>query len=72
MWSMHQNVTAEVAASAERVAEIIGEKPTKLYHHMDKLQKVGLIRLTHTRQNRGATEKYYETIARQFWSGLAA
>ena len=29
----------------------------------------GLIRLTHTRQNRGTTEKYYEAIAREFRAG---
>ena len=44
----------------------LGEKPTRLYHHVGLLQKAGLIRLTHTQQNRGTTEKYYEPIARQF------
>lgn len=61
----------ETLASSEpmttkQVAESLGEKPTRLYHHVDMLAKVGLIRLTHTQQNRGATEKYYAAIARQF------
>jgi hypothetical protein len=30
------------------------------------LEKAGLIRLTHTRKNRGTTEKYFAAIARQF------
>ena len=52
--------------TTKQVAEALGEKPTRLYHHVDMLQKVGLIRLTHTRQNRGATEKYFEPIAKSF------
>ena len=61
----------ETLASSEpmttkQVAELLGEKPTRLYHHVDLLEKAGLIQLTHTRKNRGTTEKYYEAIARQF------
>lgn len=55
--------------TTKQVAEALGEKPTRLYHHVDKLEKAGLIRLTHTRQNRGTTEKYYEPIAKQFRAG---
>ncbi len=56
--------------TTKQVAESLGEKPTRLYHHVDLLEKAGLIRLTHTRQNRGATEKYYEAIARTFRAGV--
>ena len=52
--------------TTKQVAELLGEKPTRLYHHVDLLEKAGLIQLTHTRKNRGTTEKYYEAIARQF------
>ena len=52
--------------TTKQVAELLGEKPTRLYHHVDLLQKAGLIQLTHTKKNRGTTEKYYEAIARQF------
>lgn len=55
--------------TTKQVADTLGEKPTRLYHHVDKLLRVGLIRLTHTKQNRGTTEKYYEAIARQFRAG---
>ena len=54
--------------TTKQVAELLGEKPTRLYHHVDLLHQAGLIRLTHTRKNRGTTEKYYEAIARQFAS----
>lgn len=44
--------------TTKQVAEILGEPPTRLYHHMAALARVGLIRLARTRQNRGAVEKY--------------
>ena len=52
--------------TTKQVALILGEKPTKLYHHVEALERVGLIRLARTRQNRGTTEKYYISVARQF------
>lgn len=61
-----ETLAASEPMTTKQVAEHLGEKPTRLYHHVEKLEKVGLIRLTHTRRNRGATEKYYESIARQF------
>ena len=52
--------------TTKQVAEELGEKPTRLYHHVDALERVGLIRLTRTRQNRGTVEKYYQAVARMF------
>ncbi len=52
--------------TTKQVAEMLGEKSTKLYHHVEALEKVGLIRLTRTRQNRGTLEKYYLSVARSF------
>jgi len=52
--------------TTKQVAQRLGEKPTKLYHHVDALERVGLIRLARTRQNRGTVEKYYMAVARQF------
>ena len=52
--------------TTKQVAEVLGEKPTKLYHHVDALEKVGLIELTRTRQNRGTLEKYYLAVAQSF------
>lgn len=52
--------------TTKQVAQRLGEKPTKLYHHVEALERVGLIRLTRTRQNRGTIEKYYLAVARQF------
>ena len=52
--------------TTKQVADALGEKPTKLYHHVDVLEKAGLIRMTRTRQNRGTVERYYEAVARSF------
>ncbi|HEX7190378.1 MAG TPA: helix-turn-helix domain-containing protein [Thermoanaerobaculia bacterium] len=49
--------------TAKQAAEVLGEPPTRLYHHVSALERAGLIRLRETRQNRGTTEKYYEAIA---------
>ncbi len=52
--------------TTKQVAEILGEKPTRLYHHVAALERVGLVRLTRKRQNRGTTEKYFVAVARTF------
>ena len=52
--------------TTKQVAEEIGEKPTKLYHHVDALERVGLIKMTRTRRNRGTLEKYYQVVAFAF------
>lgn len=52
--------------TTKQVAEILGEPPTRLYHHVDALARVGLIRLARTRQSRGAVEKYYRAVAKAF------
>ena len=59
-------------AIAKQVADFLGEKPTKLYHHVDALERVGLIALSRTRQNRGTVEKYYLAVARAFQADSSA
>jgi len=61
-----------VPRTTMQVAEILGEKPTKLYHHVDALERVGLIRLVETRPNRGTMEKYYQAVAARFQAGISA
>jgi DNA-binding transcriptional ArsR family regulator len=51
---------AEEPRTTKQVAQLLGEPPTKLYHHANALERVGLLRLSKTRQNRGAIEKWYE------------
>ena len=52
--------------TTKQVADLLGEKATKLYHHVDALERVGLIALSRTRPNRGTVEKYYLAVARTF------
>jgi len=56
----------EEPRTTKQVAELLGEKPTRLYHHVDAMLRAGLIHLERTRQNRGATEKYYRAAAQRF------
>jgi DNA-binding transcriptional ArsR family regulator len=52
--------------TTKQVAELLVERPTKLYHHVDTLERVGLIKLVRTKKKRGTVEKYYQTVARTF------
>lgn len=52
--------------TTRQVAEILGEKPTRLYHHLKSLASAGLIRKTRTRRNRGTLETYYRVVAGSF------
>ena len=52
--------------TTKQVAELLGEKPTRLYHHVDALAEAGLIRLVNTRQVRGTVEKYFQAVGRAF------
>src|SRR5262245_52885147 len=52
--------------TTKQVAEILGLPPTRLYHHVAALERVGLIRLARTQQRRGALEKYYLPVAKTF------
>ena len=57
---------AEAPRTTKQVAKLLGEKPTRLYHHVDALAKAGFLRLHSTRPNRGTIEKYFEAVARRF------
>lgn len=57
---------AEAPRTTKQVAELLGQPPTRLYHHVAALERAGLLRLKETRKNRGTTEKWYEVVARTF------
>jgi DNA-binding transcriptional ArsR family regulator len=52
--------------TTKQVAGLLGEPPTKLYHHVEVLEKAGLVRLQSTRPNRGTIERYYQSVAAEF------
>lgn len=57
---------ADKTQTTKQVADELGEKPTRLYHHVATLERAGLIRLVETRPKRGTTEKYYTAVAGRF------
>lgn len=61
-----ETLCSEGAMTTKQVAGLLGEKVTRLYHHVDILERVGIIRLVRTKQNRGTLEKYYEAVAKTF------
>ena len=69
---------SEEARTPKQVADILGRKPTGLYHHVRVLESAGLIRQTGTRRKRGTVERYYRAVHRELrvdpalFSGRAA
>jgi DNA-binding transcriptional ArsR family regulator len=58
--------------TTKQVAERLGEKPTKLYHHVQAMARAQLVRLVDTRPKRGTVEKYYQATATLFQAGPTA
>src|SRR5262245_21298058 len=56
---------AQGPTTTMQVAAKMGEPPTRLYHHVNALERAGLLKLRSTRPNRGTTEKYYEVTRTQ-------
>ena len=52
--------------TTKQVAEILGEKPTGLYRHVEALREGGLIELVEEKPKRGTVEKYFLAVARRF------
>ncbi len=50
-------------ATTKQIAVALGLQPTRLYHHVAKLESAGLIELVDTKRVRGTTEKYYSPVA---------
>ena len=53
---------AETPRTTKQVAELLGQPPTRLYHHVAALERAGLLVLKEKRQNRGAVEKWYIAV----------
>ena len=48
------------------------EAPSNLYYHVNKLVESGLVKVVRSVQRRGAFEKYYRAVARQFSAPIGA
>lgn len=64
----HRVVTLliEEPLTARELAERLGIGRTRLYYHLDLLEKHGLIRVTETRVVSGILERTYRAVARSF------
>jgi DNA-binding transcriptional ArsR family regulator len=51
--------------TAKQAAEVLGEKLSRIYHHVDALASAELIELVDTQQKRGTMEKYYRAAAQR-------
>ncbi|HEX8254495.1 MAG TPA: helix-turn-helix domain-containing protein [Thermoanaerobaculia bacterium] len=51
--------------TAKQAAALLGEKLSRIYHHVDALSGAGLIELVDTQQKRGTVEKYYRAAAQR-------
>ena len=54
---------AQKAMTVTQAANLLNEKPNKLYYHIKRLEQVGLVQLVETRPYHGILEKYYQAIA---------
>src|SRR4051812_28676001 len=61
---------AESPKTTKQVADLLGQPPTRLYHHVAALERAGLLVLKETRQNRGAVEKWYAGVSQQIQTSL--
>jgi DNA-binding transcriptional ArsR family regulator len=57
---------AEAPRTTMQAAALLREPPTRLYHHVNALERAGLLRLQETRPNRGTLEKWYAATATRF------
>lgn len=56
----------EAPRTTKQVAERLGEKPTRLYRHVDALAAAGLLEFKGERRKRGTVERYFQAIASRF------
>ncbi|HJS43766.1 MAG TPA: winged helix-turn-helix domain-containing protein [Gemmatimonadales bacterium] len=62
---------AESPRTTKQVADLLGQPPTRLYHHVAALERAGLLVLKEKRKNRGTVEKWYVGIAQQVQGSVA-
>lgn len=55
---------AQRGMTATQVSAALGEQPAKVHYHVRELERVGLVKLTETREKGGILEKYYRAVAR--------
>lgn len=53
-------------ATCKEIADSMGEIPAKVYYHIKKMEKAGILNLVYTKNINGIIAKYYEPTAENF------
>jgi len=53
-------------ATVKQVADYLNEVPAKVYYHVKKMEKLGILQLMYTKEINGIIAKYYEPTASHF------
>jgi len=53
-------------ATCKEIADSMGEVPAKIYYHIKKMEKAGILKLVYTKNINGIIAKYYEPTAENF------
>lgn len=56
----------EEARTVQEVGRMLGDNSTRLYYHVNELERAGLVRLVGTVHRSGTVEKHYRAIAHYF------
>lgn len=56
------DLAKEKPVTVSQIAEALGEKPSRLYYHVKKLEEAGILELVETRQHGNLIEKYYKAV----------
>jgi DNA-binding transcriptional ArsR family regulator len=59
---------AEAPRTTMKVAKLLGQPPTRLYHHVNALEHAGILRVRESRKNRGTTERWYEVTTPLYYA----
>ena len=58
--------TINEPATVKQVADYLNEVPAKVYYHVKKMEKLGILQLIYTKEINGIIAKYYEPTASHF------
>ena len=53
-------------ATVKQIADFFEEVPSKVYYHVKKLERVGIVKLVKTEEIKGIIAKYYSLTAHDF------
>jgi len=56
----------KVPATVKQIADNINEVPAKVHYHVKKMEQVGILKLSYTKEINGIIAKYYELTAENY------